>query len=108
MDSTIDLAWATDDLRAAYDGYAPFAGSDHLPQVIRVAGPRIDRQDRLRRSWKIADYDQAKAEAAHLPQPGQLETPEEIDSYTETLTKELTRIADLVASLRYSKRSGKA
>ena len=73
-----------------------------------MAGPHIDRQDRLRRSWKTADYDQAKAEAAHLPQPGQLETPEEIDSYTETLTKELTRIADLVAPLRHSKGRGKA
>ena len=73
-----------------------------------MAGPRIDRQDRLRRSWKTADYDQAKAEAAYLPQPGQLETPEEIDSYTETLTKELTRIADLVAPLRHSKGRGKA
>ena len=108
MDSTIDLAWATDDLRAAYDGYAPYAGSDHLPQAIRVAGLRTDRQDRPRRSWKTADYNQAKAEAAHLPQPGRLETPEEIDSYTETLTKELTRIADLVAPLRHSKGRGKA
>ena len=108
MDSTIDLAWATDDLRAAYDGYAPYAGSDHLPQVIRVAGTRSDPQDRPRRSWKTADYDQAKAEAAHLPQPGLLKTPEEIDGYTEMLTKELTRIADLAAPPRRSKGRGKA
>ena len=49
-DSTIDLAWITDDLQAAYDRYAPYSRSDHLPQVIRVAGPRCDPQDRLRRS----------------------------------------------------------
>ena len=73
-----------------------------------MAGPYIGRQDRPRRSWKTADYKQAKAEAAHLPQPGRLETPEEIDSYAETLTKEVTRIADLVAPLRHSKGRGKA
>ena len=73
-----------------------------------MAGSRSDPQERPRRSWKTADYDQAKAEAAYLPQPGRLEIPEEIDSYTETLTKELTRIADLVAPLRYSKGRGKA
>ena len=34
-------------------------------------------------------------------------TPEEIDRYAEMLTKELTRIADLVAPLRHSKGRGK-
>ena len=78
--------------------------------MVRVAGHRNDPQNKPRRSWKTADYNQAKAEAAHLPQPqlGLLETPEEIDSYIKTLTKELTRIADLVAPLRYSKGRGKA
>ena len=67
-----------------------------------------DRSVSLRHSWKTADYNQARAEAAHLPQPGLLESPEEIDRYAEMLTKELIRIADLVAPLHHSNRRGKA
>ena len=35
-DSTIDLAWVSENLRAEYGGCKDFTGSDHYPQVLFI------------------------------------------------------------------------
>jgi hypothetical protein len=92
-DSTIDLAWATQDLQVAYEGPEDYGLSDHRPQVIHVGSGVTKRLEPKGFNWKMMDRDRVAAEAAHLDCPSRITTPQEIDEQCNHLIKELQRIA---------------
>lgn len=103
-DSTIDHAWATQDLQVVYEGPEDYNLSDHRPQVVRVQFGASERPTPEGFNWKMMDKDRVAAEAAHLSCPARMGTPQEIDEQCDYLIKELQRIATVSTPKRKASR----
>lgn len=107
-DSTIDLAWASEDLKATYRGAAEYTGSDHVPQLLDVdtGAPQLDDQQCRNHhaqgfSWSRFDPTIAAADArTWIRLHGPLQTADDIDRAADQLIAQLTRIAEASAPRR--------
>ena len=68
-DSTIDLAWATADLNAWWEGSRSLEGSDHRAQVVSMGAVPPPASRRAGWSWAQMDREKVMAQATHLTAP---------------------------------------
>ena len=98
-DSTIDHAWVSVSLQCTYCGDPGYEGSDHRAQLIEINTTPATRPRRATEvpgwSWTTMDRDLVAIEAKGLHFPGPLDSPAQIDEAVDSLTAQLTNIANV-------------
>ena len=110
-DSTIDLAWATADLNARWEGSRSLEGSDHRAQVVSVGAVPPPASRRAGWSWAQMDREKVKAQATHLtvPRAEDITTDEQLEEAVDSLVSQLHQVADFStprAKLNTGQRAG--
>ena len=99
QDSTIDHAWVSASLQCTYYGDPGYEGSDHRAQLIEILTTPPTRQQRATEapgwSWTMMNRDLVAIEAKGLHFPGPLDSPAQIDEAVDSLTAQLTNIANI-------------
>src|SRR5207248_10183616 len=95
-DSTIDLAWATADLNAQWEGSRSLEGSDHRAQVVSVGAAPLPAGRPAGWSWAQMDREKVKAQATHLtvPKAEDITTAEQLEEAVDSLVSQLHQVAD--------------
>ena len=96
-DSTIDLAWASPNLRAEFAGRADLVGGDHFPQVVRIPRGHTPElgQPQKGYSWALMDRNRVEAEAeANIRIERDLLTKQDIDTAALELLDQLHVVAE--------------
>lgn len=103
MPGTIDLAWATEDLRIIHGGTLDWHGSDHRAQLINVgiAAGESHRKTATGWNWPMMNKRIAIAESKNrFRSADEPTTPCELDEAVDALITNITEIANASTPLR--------